>query len=162
MQPMSRICSSHSVLINLVTEVEQIILWLSLYQQKCSLSIMYLLAWNIFVLQVSVWALYVIVAVCAVKLPWADIWGLPTDWQHSEPSSVLRPGQRRAWLSGYEQQSTLLPASQVGVIQRPLKILQMALWAVPGVQMPPGALSVISRLVQWEILPGLPCLQSLQ
>lgn len=57
MQLTTRICSLHSVLINLVTKVEQVILCLSLYQQKCSLSIMYLLAWNIFVLQASLWAL---------------------------------------------------------------------------------------------------------
>lgn len=36
--------SLHSILINLVTKVEQIVLCLSLYQEKCSLSIMYLLA----------------------------------------------------------------------------------------------------------------------
>lgn len=46
-----------------MTKVEQIILYLSLDQQKYSLSIMYLLAWNIFALQASLWTLYVIPAV---------------------------------------------------------------------------------------------------
>lgn len=153
--------SLHSILINLVTKVEQIVLCLSLYQQKCSLSIMYLLAWNIFVAQASLWALYVILAVCAVKLFSADIWGLPTDWQHSQPSLVLRPGQKRAWLSGCEQQSTLLPTMQVRVIERPLKILQMVceLYQEFGCTQEP--VSVLSRLVQWEMLPRLHCLQSL-
>lgn len=39
-------------------------------------------------------------------------------WQRGQPSSVLRPGQQRAWLGGHEQQSTLLQAMQVGVMQR--------------------------------------------
>lgn len=153
MEPATRICSLHSVLISLVTKVGQVILCLSLYQQKCSLSIMYVLAWNIFVLQASLWALYVILAEYAVKLPSAGMGGLPTGWQLSPEAGAEKGLTQWLWAAEHPLVSHTGRSDS-----EPLKVLTWLCELYQEFRCPREPVSVISRLAQWEALPGLHCL----